>query len=26
MIKNPVAKELRTPRYKSQVVRNKKED
>ena len=25
MIKNPVAKELRTPKYKSQVIKNKKE-
>jgi hypothetical protein len=26
MIKNPVAKELRTSRYKSQVIKNKKKD
>ena len=26
MIKNPVAKELRTPKYKSQVIKNKKKD
>ena len=26
MIKNPVAKELRTPKYKSQIIKNKKKD
>ena len=26
MIKNPMAKELRTPKYKSQVIKNKKKD
>ena len=26
MIKNPMAKELRTPKYKSQIIKNKKKD
>tara|TARA_R100000664_G_C2750000_1_gene137338 strand:- start:161 stop:298 length:138 start_codon:yes stop_codon:yes gene_type:complete len=26
MTKNPVAKELRTPKYKSKVIKNKKKD
>ena len=26
MIKNPMAKELRTPKYKSQIIKNKKKN